>query len=157
VKVAPGVSPSSVWAASHSASLALAGRGGEDLTPFAAELFSFMNPGFTGMMPPALIVAGDDDQSMLSVRGPDWWTDAYHLSPASKSLLTLFGAQHSLGGITGYSVTETTDESPERVALLQRLTVAWMRSALHAEDPSWTQARTALEHSPQPLGQIESK
>jgi pimeloyl-ACP methyl ester carboxylesterase len=137
--------------------LALAGRGGEDLTPFAAEFFSFMNPGFTEMMPPALIVAGDDDQSMLSVRGPDWWTDAYHLSPASKSLLTLFGAQHSLGGITGYSVTETTDESPERVALLQRLTVAWMRSALHAEDPSWTQARAALEHSAQPLGQIESK
>jgi hypothetical protein len=94
---------------------------------------------------------------MLSVRGPDWWTDAYHLSPPSKSLLTLFGAQHSLGGITGYSVTETTDESPERVALLQRLTVAWMRSALHAEDPRWTQARAALEHSAQPLGQIESR
>jgi hypothetical protein len=108
------------------------------------------------MTPPALIVAGDHDQSALSVRGPDWWTDAYHLSPPGKSLLTLFGAEHSLGGITGYSVTETTDEKPERVALLQRLTVAWLRSALHPADPSWTQARSALQSSGEPLGEIVS-
>jgi fermentation-respiration switch protein FrsA (DUF1100 family) len=136
--------------------LALAGRGGGDLTPFAAEQFSFMNPDFGEMTPPALIVAGDHDQSALSVRGPDWWTDAYHLSPPGKSLLTLFGAEHSLGGITGYSVTETTDENPDRVALLQRLTVAWLRSARDAEDSSWTQARTALENSAEPLGEIAS-
>jgi pimeloyl-ACP methyl ester carboxylesterase len=136
--------------------LALAGRGGGDLTQFAAEQFSFMNPDFGEMTPPALIVAGDHDQSALSVRGPDWWTDAYHLSPPSKSLLTLFGAEHSLGGITGYSVTETTDENPERVALLQRLTVAWLRSALHPADPSWTQAHIALQSTGEPLGEIAS-
>src|SRR6266536_1310385 len=47
----------------------------------ADEDFPFMNPSFAEMPTPALIVAGDKDQSLLSVRGPDWFTDAYHLSP----------------------------------------------------------------------------
>lgn len=63
----------------------------------------------------------------LSVRGPDWLTDAYHLSPAPKSLLTVFGAEHSLGGVPGYEARETTDESPARVALIQRVTTACLR------------------------------
>jgi dienelactone hydrolase len=133
--------------------LAPAGRGGADLSPFAAENFPFMNPDFTTMTTPALVIAGDADQSALTVRGPDWFTDAYHLSPAPKSLLTLYGAEHSLGGITGYSVTETTDENPQRVALIQRLTWAYLRSALYPADPAWNEA-TATAH---PLGRIESK
>jgi predicted dienelactone hydrolase len=137
--------------------LALTGRGGDDLSPFAAEHFPFMNPSFDGMTPPALVVAGDRDQSALSVRGPDWFTDPYFLSPGGKSLLTLFGAEHTLGGITGYGVTETTDESPERVALIQRLTWAFLRSAFSPEDPSWLTARSALEEDPHPLGQVWSK
>ncbi|MCZ9340360.1 chlorophyllase, partial [Streptomyces sp. TRM76130] len=96
---------------------ALIGRGGADLSPFAAEHFPFMNPSFDEMTTPALIVAGENDDSALSVRGPDWFTDAYTLSPKDKSLLTLFGAEHSLGGIAGHEHAETTDESPERVAL----------------------------------------
>jgi hypothetical protein len=51
---------------------------------------------------PALIVAGDQDQPPLSVRGPDWWTDACRLSLGEKSLLTLSGAEHSLGGVHAY-------------------------------------------------------
>ncbi|WP_425570930.1 alpha/beta hydrolase family protein [Rugosimonospora acidiphila] len=137
--------------------LALPGPGGADLSPFAAEHFPFMNPSFDGMTAPALVVAGDRDQSALSVRGPDWFTDPYFLSPGAKSLLTLYGAEHSLGGIPGYSVTETTDESPERVALIQRLSWAFLRSALHPEDPSWSAARAALEEDPRPLGQVRSK
>jgi dienelactone hydrolase len=133
--------------------LAAAGRGGADLSPFAAENFPFMNPDFTTMTAPTLVVAGDADQSALTVRGPGWFTDAYHLSPAPKTLLTLYGAEHSLGGITGYSVTETTDENPRRVALIQRLTWAYLRSALHPADPAWPEA-TATAH---PLGRIESK
>lgn len=82
---------------------------------------------------------------------------ASSLSPGSKSLLTLFGAEHSLGGIPGYSVAETTDESPERVALIQRLTWAYLRSALDPDDSSWPAARAALEESPNPPGRIESK
>jgi hypothetical protein len=44
------------------------------------------------------------------VRGPDWFTDAYHLSPGNKSLLTLVGAQHSLGGIHDYESTASTPD-----------------------------------------------
>jgi len=137
--------------------LATTGQGGADLTPFAAEHFPFMNPSFANMTTPTLVIAGDRDQSPLSVRGPDWFTDPYFLSPGGKSLLTLFGAEHSLGGIPGYNVTETTDENPERVALIQRLTWAYLRNALDPEDSSWSAARTALMESPNPLGRIESK
>lgn len=137
--------------------LATTGTGGADLSPFAAEHFPFMNPSFADMNTPTLVVAGDRDQSMLSTRGPDWFTDPYVLSPGSKSLLTLFGGEHSLGGIPGYSITETTDENPERVALLQRVTWAYLRSALGLGDSSWQAARLALEESADPLGRIESK
>lgn len=137
--------------------LSTPGRGGADLTPFAAEHFPFMNPDFAGMATPTLVIAGDHDQSHLSVRGPDWFTDPYFLSPGPKSLLTLFGAEHSLGGIPGYTVTETTDENPERVALIQRLTSAYLRSALDPEDAGWSAARTALAQSTDPLGRVESK
>ncbi|MEV4456446.1 chlorophyllase [Microbispora sp. NPDC049633] len=137
--------------------LAVPGRGGADLTAFAAEHFPFMNPGFAEMTTPALVVAGDKDQSLLSARGPDWFTDAYHMSPGGKSLLTLPGAEHSLGGISGYNVTETTDESPERVALLQRVTWAYLRHALGIEDSAWSAARTALADGGHPLGRIESR
>ncbi|RSM97028.1 chlorophyllase [Nonomuraea sp. WAC 01424] len=137
--------------------LALTGRGGADLSPFAAEHFPFMNPSFDGMTTPALLVAGDKDQSALTVRGPDWFTDGYTLSPGDKSLLTLYGAEHSLGGIAGHRVAETTDESPEHVALLQRLTTAYLRTALHPGDPAWPAARTALDSAPHPLGRIQSK
>ncbi|MER6978987.1 alpha/beta hydrolase family protein [Streptomyces carpinensis] len=136
--------------------LALTGLG-DDLTPFAAEHFPFMKPSFGDMTTPALIVAGDHDQSHLSTRGPDWFTDPYTYSPGSKSLLTLFGAEHSLGGIPGYEVAETTDESPARVALIQQLTSAFLRSALYPEDTAWKAAATALEEDPDPLGRLQSK
>ncbi len=116
-----------------------------------------MSPTFAGMTTPALVVAGDQDKSLLSVRGPDWFTDPYFLSPAPKSLLTVFGGEHSLGGITGYSVTETTDENPERVALIQQLSVAYLRTALGLDDTSWTEAVAELSHSTEPQGRVESK
>lgn len=137
--------------------LATTGNGGADLTPFAAEHFSFMNPSFANMSTPALVVAGDHDQSLLSTRGPDWFTDPYFLSPGEKSLLTLFGAEHSLGGISGYEVKETTDENPERVKLLQKLTVAYLRTALGLDPSSWLSAQAALKENANPLGRIESK
>ena len=74
-----------------------------------------------------------------------------------KSLLTLFGAEHSLGGISGYESTETTDESPERVALIQRLTTAYLRDALDLAGSDWPAAVKALSASTDPLGRIESK
>ncbi|MEO3753289.1 chlorophyllase [Streptomyces sp. B6B3] len=136
--------------------LALPGLG-DDLTPFAAEHLPFMRPSFAAMTTPALIVAGDRDQSSLSTRGPDWFTDPYTHSPGDKSLLTLSGAEHSLGGISGYAAAETTDENPARVALVQRLTSAFLRSALNPGDTAWKAAATALEEDPTPLGTLRSK
>ncbi|MFC4855481.1 alpha/beta hydrolase family protein [Actinophytocola glycyrrhizae] len=131
--------------------LATAGRGGDDLSPFAAEHFPFMNPDFTHMTTPALVVAGDKDDSPLTVRGPDWMADPYHLSPGAKSLLTVFGAEHSLGGIPGYEAKETTDESPERVALVQRVTTAYLRHTLGVDDTDW------VNLPEDPLGRLESR
>jgi dienelactone hydrolase len=136
--------------------LALPGLG-DDLTPFAAEHLPFMRPSFDRMTAPALVVAGNHDDSALSTRGPDWFTDPYTHSPGPKSLLTLFGAEHSLGGIPGYEVAETTDENPARVALLQHLTTAYLRSALDPADNAWKEAVTALAEDADPLGRVESK
>ncbi|MFG1922682.1 alpha/beta hydrolase family protein [Cryptosporangium sp. NPDC048952] len=109
---------------------------GEELVPFAAEHFGFMRPDFAGLKTPTLIVAGDADQSQLSTRGPDWFTDVYHLAPGATHLLTLFGGEHSLGGITGYNATETTDENPARVAQIQRVTTAYLQGTDLAIDGS---------------------
>ena len=56
------------------------------------------------------------------MRGPAWFTDAYTLRPGADCLVTLLGAEHMLGGISAYLVTETTDENPARVAALRRMT-----------------------------------
>jgi predicted dienelactone hydrolase len=137
--------------------LATAGEGGADLTAFAAEHYPFMNASFAGMATPALVVAGDRDDSPLSVRGPDWMTDPYFRGPGGKSLLTLFGAEHSLGGIPGYEAAETTDEHPGRVALVQRATVAYLRAALGLDPAGWPRVQAELAESADPLGRIESR
>jgi fermentation-respiration switch protein FrsA (DUF1100 family) len=139
--------------------LAAPGRGDADLSAFAAEHYSFfLHSSFAEMTTPAFVVAGDKDVSPhLTVRGADWHADPYFLSTGPKCLLTLFGAEHALGGVAGYDAAETTDENPERVAAVQRLTWAYLRTALYPEDSSWPAARTALMESPNPLGRIESK
>jgi dienelactone hydrolase len=124
---------------------------GEELTPFAAEHFAFMRPDFSSLTTPSLVVAGDADQSALSTRGPDWFTDVFRLSPGATDLLTVVGGEHSLGGISGHGVTETTDESPERVALVQRATTAYLRTALGVDDAAWSAFDAA------PAGRLESR
>lgn len=139
--------------------LATPGRGGDAVTEFVAENYSFfLTTDFSGMSTPALVVAGDRDTSThLTVRGADWHTDPYFLSPGPKSLLTLCGAEHGLGGVSGYDVAETTDENPERVAVVQRLTWAYLRTELHPGDCAWQVACDALTARPDPLGRVESK
>ena len=136
---------------------AATGVGGEDLHPFAQANFPFMRPSFREMTTPTLVVAGDHDQSKMSSRGPDWFTDAYTFSPGATDLLTLHGAEHALGGIVGYEVAETTDEDPERVAVIQRMSTAYLRTALHVDENSWPAVRGALGDSPDPIGRIDSK
>ncbi|WP_328929593.1 chlorophyllase [Streptomyces sp. NBC_00190] len=139
--------------------LAAPGRGGDSLTKFVAETYPFFSTtDFSRMTTPTLVVAGDKDTSAhLTVQGPEWHTDPYVLSPGRKALLTLFDAEHGLGGVSGYDVAETTDENPERVSAVQRLTWAYLRSELYPEDPAWQAARDALTAGSDPLGRVESK
>ncbi|MFG2989711.1 alpha/beta hydrolase family protein [Streptomyces sp. NPDC048257] len=139
--------------------LAAPGRGGDALVESMAENLPFLSTtDFSRMATPTLVVAGDKDVSAhLTVRGPDWHADPYVLAPGPKSLLTLFGAEHGLGGISGYDVAETTDENPERVSAVQRLTRAYLRSTLYPGDPAWQSACEALTLGPDPLGRVESK
>lgn len=139
--------------------LAAPGSGGADLSAWADENVPFFrHPNFAKMTTPALVVMGDHDVSPhLTARGADWHADPYVLSNGPKCLLTLFGAGHGLGGVSGYDAGETTDESPERVAAVQRMTWAYLRSALYPEDPAWPEACAALEQMPDPLGRVECK
>ena len=137
--------------------LAAGGRGGEALSPFAKEHLPYLNQSYSEMTTPALVVAGDQDYSPLTVLGPEWFTDAYTLSPGANQLVTLFGAEHMLGGISGYLVTETTDENPERVAAVQRLTWAYLRTALYPEDAAWAAISADFISKANPIGKVESK
>lgn len=139
--------------------LAAPGNGGADLSAAAAERYSFFTTfRFDHMTTPALVIAGDRDVSPhLTVRGADWHADPYTLSPGPKSLLTLFGGEHGLGGIAGYDAAETTDEDPARVALVQRMSWAYLRTALYPGDDAWPTACAALADSAEPLGRVESK
>lgn len=136
--------------------MATAGRGA-DLSPLAAEHFPFMNPVFEHMHAPALVALGDHDDSPLTTRGPDWSADPYTDSPGEKHLLTLVGAEHSLGGIPGYDVRETTDENPELVTLLRSVTTAFLRQALSIDDTEWHAAQLALGGAGTALAKMESK
>lgn len=138
--------------------LAAPGRG-EALSKLAAARYPFFSTiDFSRMTTPALVVAGDKDASpYLTDAGAAWHADPYVLSPGPKSLLTLFDAGHGLGGVSGYDVAETTDENPERVAALQRLTWAYLRSALYPGDAAWQKAQDELAGAAAPLGRVESK
>ncbi|WP_119698357.1 alpha/beta hydrolase family protein [Microbacterium halotolerans] len=136
---------------------AATGIGGDDLHPFAQANFPFMRPSFRELATPTLVIAGDRDQSKMSSRGPDWFTDAYTHSPGATDLLSFYGAEHALGGIVGYEVAETTDENPERVAVIQRMSTAYLRTALHVDETSWPAARAAFENDASPIGRSDSK
>jgi dienelactone hydrolase len=125
-----------------------------DLTPFAQQNFAFMSPDFTRLSTPTIVVAGDHDQSLLSTRGPDWFTDVYHHSPGARHLVTLFGGEHTLGGIQDYGSTATTDESPERVQLVRRTTTAFLQTALGVDPDAWAAAAASTT---EPVGRIESR
>lgn len=138
--------------------LSVPGTGGENLTPFAAQVFPFMNPDFAAMTSPTLIAAGSDDQSPLTTRGPDWFTDAYNLSPGGKNLLTVVGAEHSLGGVHAYGgMAMTAAENPAQVALVQQVTTAYLHSALGYGDEDWRTVRASLAGGANPLARLENR
>lgn len=138
--------------------LAAPGRGDVLNGPMADALPVFRTIDFSTMTTPALVVAGDkDDSRHFTDMGPHWHADPYTLAPGPKTLLTLFGAEHGLGGIAGYDAAETTDENPGRVAGLARLTAAYLRTRLCPGAPAWQDACEALTTGPDPMGQVEFK
>jgi len=133
------------------------GNGLPYLSGFAVNLRFFHHPDFTSMTTPTLVVAGDEDVSPhLTTRGADWHWDAYTFSPGPKSLVTLIGAGHLLGGISGYDAAETgKEENPEVAAVVQRLTTAYLKSELGLEDSAWKDASEIFKGLG--LGKVESK
>jgi len=137
--------------------LSAGGRGGDALSPFAKAHFPHLDQQYAQMTKPTFVVAGDQDKSPLTLLGPEWFTDAYYLSPGANALLTLYDGEHMLGGISGYLVRETTDENPDRVAAVQHLTWAYLRTALYPEDPAWMEACAELKNCQNPTGRVEVK
>lgn len=136
------------------------GSGGADLNPaMAADTgFSFLNPDFSHLTTPTLVVAGDSDiAAHLAVRGADWYADPYRLAPGAEFLLIVSGGRHGLGGVAGYDAAETRDEDPNRLALVQRMTWAYLRTALSPGDPAWAEACHALAQDAASLGRVEGK
>lgn len=139
--------------------LAAPGRGGDVLNGPVAKLWPIIGAvDFSTMTAPALVVAGDkDDSRHFTDMGPDWHADPYTLAPGPKALLTLFDAEHGLGGIAGYDAAETTDENPERVAALAGLTAAYLHTQLHPGSPAWQISCEALTTGPDPVGHVTFK
>ncbi len=112
---------------------------------------------FSTMTLPALIVNGDKDKNLMFSDVDDWRADAYYQSPGPKDMLTVFGAEHIFGGISGYDALETSDENPERVAFVCETILAYLQSALDTKDPGWEEAKRTLNGVPGAKGRIDSK
>jgi dienelactone hydrolase len=131
---------------------------GADAAAFVSENYPVLRNGSCAEMTmPVLVVAGDKDKNANFSEREDWRADAYHLSPGPKCLLTIFGGEHILGGISGYDAAETTDDNPERVALVRSLTLAYLRSALDLGDTSWADAQKTLREDANPKASIVCK
>lgn len=137
--------------------LSVGGCGGEALTPFAKEHFPHLHQSYAEMNIQTLVIAGDKDVSPLTVQGPEWFTDAFYNSPGANQLVVLSGGEHMLGGISGHLVTETTDENPDRVHAVQRLTWAYLVTALYPGNSAWANACLWFVNHPNSQGKVISK
>jgi predicted dienelactone hydrolase len=138
--------------------LATPGKGGDDLLESVREKWPTFNPDYSSMTTRNLVVCGDEDLSPhFTTRNADWHTDSYHISPASDFLLTLIGGKHGLGGIAGYDAKEADDEDPDRLAITQKMTSAYLKSALYEDDNTWNDACEALAAFASQHAHIESK
>ncbi|MGW4429551.1 alpha/beta hydrolase family protein [Streptomyces tendae] len=135
------------------------GRGGDTFDGFMSDRVPvFRTVDLTTMTTPALVVAGDkDDSQHWTTMGPDWHADPYHLTPGPKTLLTVFNGEHLFGGIQGHDSVETSDESPDRVAAVAELTAAYLRTAFDSGDDAWQTAQDALTTGSDAFGRVESK
>ncbi|WP_236795060.1 alpha/beta fold hydrolase [Amycolatopsis sp. GM8] len=121
---------------------------GAGLLPAVLARYPELDLDFSSLTTRTLVVCGDEDSSpYLTSRGPAWHADPYTSGAGADALLTLLGGKHFLGGIMGYDLKETDDEDPERLAITQRMTWAYLSSALGCDDKAWPAANAALsEH-----------
>ena len=110
------------------------------------------------MTTPTLVVVGDQDVNPhLTVRGAEWHTDAYNFGPGCNALLTLNGGKHGLGGVAGFDAKETDDEDSNRLALTQKLSLAYLVTSLYPDDPSWGLACKMVATDAKEAGRIDLK
>jgi hypothetical protein len=137
--------------------MAGSGKGGTDMSEAGSRLVPFYGPNFSKMITPGLVVYGDQDVSPhLTKRGADWHGDIFRLAPGPKDLLVIKGGKHGLGGVSTWDAAETRDESPERLAVVQRMTLAYLRSQLYKGDGAWVEACKVFEKLVA-QGKVESK
>lgn len=132
--------------------------GGDGLNDFTRENYTFLNPDFSYMTTPSLVVVGDVDESKhLTTRGPAWHEDPFHRSPGGEYLLTLHGGGHGMGGIAGWDAKETDDEDPDRLEITRRLTWAYLWSKLYEGNDAWENAVAALKENVSAHAKVEGK
>lgn len=134
------------------------GNGGEDLSEGAKAMLPFYGLDFGSMHTKALVVAGDEDISPhLTVRDETWHVDPYTLSPGPKDLYMIKGGKHTFGGISGWDAAEIQEDAancPEMLGVMQKVTWAWLRSALYG-DNTWEGVRDTLKGLG--VGNVQSK
>lgn len=130
---------------------------GEDMTPESAARFPFFDVDFSTLTTPSLVVCGDMDKPHFTTRGPEWHADAFHDAPGAKAMLTMHGVGHGLGGIAALDAKETETESPDVLEATRRLTLAWLQTALKADDGAWERAASALFQDAATLATVSEK
>ena len=76
----------------------------------------------------------------MSSRGPDWFTDAYTHSPGATDLLSFYGAEHALGESSDTKSPRPLTRTQSGVAAIQRMSTAYLRTALRIDETSWPAA-----------------
>jgi pimeloyl-ACP methyl ester carboxylesterase len=131
---------------------------GKDAAPWLRENYpENLNTDYGTMKRPALVIVGDKDFNANFSARRDWRADAYNQGPSLKTLLTVFGAEHIFGGISGWDARETSDDNPSRVQGVQQATWAYLRSALYPEDRVWPNIVEEMSTGNSTFGRVDTK
>jgi predicted dienelactone hydrolase len=133
------------------------GRGGKDMTPESAARFPFFDVDFSTLTTRSLVVCGDMDNPHFTTRGPEWHADAFHDAPGANAMLMMHGVGHGLGGIAALDAKETETEAPDALEATRRLTLAWLQTALGADESAWPRACLALKGEAATLATVTGK
>ena len=111
------------------------GVGDEYLAPYARDHYVMNNYiDYSTMTGQALVFFGDHDLNWNFSSRLSYRSDAYFRSPGPKDLITVFGAEHMFGGISGWDTAECSDPDPERVSAVRALAWAYLWTKVNPED-----------------------